>query len=42
MHVRLYKKSPRAHSSQIQDKAKEILGIYARLLEGRQFVYKGL
>lgn len=25
---------------QVQDKAKEILGIYARLLEGKQFVYK--
>lgn len=26
---------------QIQGKAKEILGIYARLLEGKQFVYQG-
>ncbi|KAF9454643.1 hypothetical protein P691DRAFT_796183 [Macrolepiota fuliginosa MF-IS2] len=25
----------------IQDKAKEILGIYARLLEGKEFIYKG-
>ncbi|KAJ3574817.1 hypothetical protein NP233_g1497 [Leucocoprinus birnbaumii] len=25
----------------IQDKAKEVMGIYARLLEGKQFVYQG-
>lgn len=26
---------------QIQDKAKHILGLYARLLEGKQFIYHG-
>jgi sorting and assembly machinery component 37 len=29
------------HPFQNQDKAKEVLGVYARLLEGKQFVYQG-
>jgi sorting and assembly machinery component 37 len=27
--------------TKIQDKAKEVMGIYARLLEGKQFVFQG-